>query len=155
MLIFRKAVLDDTKLYFYWANDKTVRQQSYNSGLIDFENHSKWFNAKVKDKSCLMLVFQTLNKINIGQVRIQKEEEAKSIISISIDAEYRGKGYASEMLRKASDYFLELNPDFIIEAFIKNDNVNSKYAFEKAGFEFISMINYQGFDSFHYIKNKK
>ena len=41
MLSFRKATLADTKLYFDWANDSDVREQSYNSTAIDFENHKK------------------------------------------------------------------------------------------------------------------
>jgi hypothetical protein len=39
MLSFKKASLDDMRLYFEWANDSIVREQSYNSGTIDLENH--------------------------------------------------------------------------------------------------------------------
>ena len=152
MLIFRNATIADTILYFDWANDPIVREQSYNSSVIDFENHKKWFESKVEDDSCLMLVFQNEEKLKVGQIRIQKENGKEATIGISIAYEHRGKGYAKEMLKIASDYFLDSNPNYQINAFIKESNLNSKYAFEKAGFEFQNIIDYENFKSFHYTK---
>jgi RimJ/RimL family protein N-acetyltransferase len=153
MLSFRKADLADTKLYFDWANDCDVREQSYNSAVIDFENHKNWFESKLDDKSCMMLVFENEENLKIGQIRIQKESDREALIGISIASEHRGKGYAKVMLEMASDFFLVLNENFIINAFIKEKNLTSKYAFEKAGFEFKEIINYENFNSFHYVKN--
>lgn len=155
MLSFRKATLADIKLYFEWANDSVVREQSYNSKMIDFENHKKWFEFKLNDYSCLMLIFQNEEKLNIGQIRIQKENEKEALIGISIASEHRGKGYAKDMLKIASDYFFDTNRKMLINAFIKENNLSSKYAFEKAGFEFKNIINYENCRSFHYIKNYK
>lgn len=154
MLSFREANIGDLQLYFEWANDKVVREHSYNSAKIDFESHSKWFSAKIDDKSCLLLIFQNEDISNVGQIRIQKQNNQESIIGISIDLEFRGKGYAKEMIQLASDYFLVLNPDLVINAFIKRNNLNSKYAFEKAGFEFKEFVVYEGINSFHYIKKR-
>lgn len=155
MLTFRKATEADTQLYFDWANDSCVREQSFNSNMIDFENHKKWFKSKLEDESCLLFIFQNEEKLNIGQIRMQKENEKEVLIGISIASEHRGKGFAREMLQTASDYFLDSNPDFQINAFIKEANLSSKYAFEKAGFEFQNMINYENFQSFHYTKSAK
>lgn len=154
MLSFRKANIDDLQLYFDWANDSVVREQSYSSTKIDLENHSNWFKAKLQDESCLMLLFQNEVFEKVGQIRIQKQNNEESLIGVSIDAKFRGKGYAKEMLQMASDYFLVLNPDSMINAFIKEKNLSSKYAFEKAGFEFNKEVNYEGTSSLHYIKNK-
>lgn len=153
MLSFRKADLTDTRLYFDWANDCDVREQSYNSAVIDFENHKNWFESKLDDNSCMMLVFQNEENLKIGQIRIQKESDKEALIGISIASEHRGKGYAKIMLEMASNFFLVLNKNFIINAFIKEKNLTSKYAFEKAGFEFKEIINYENCSSFHYIKN--
>lgn len=152
MLTFQKATIADTKLYFDWANDPSVREQSYNSNTIDFENHKKWFESKVNDCSCLMLIFQNEEKLNIGQIRIQKENEEEALIGISIASDYRGKGYSKDMLQIASDFFLNSNPTFIVNAYIKQANLSSRFAFEKAGFEFNALVNYENFKSFHYIK---
>lgn len=155
MLTFRKATEADTQLYFDWANDSSVREQSFNSSVIDFENHKKWFESKLEDESCLLLVFQNEEKLNVGQIRIQKENGKEALIGISIAANHRGKGFAKEMLQIASDYFLASNSKFLINAFIKETNLSSKHAFEKAGFEFEKMINHENFKSFHYVKRVK
>lgn len=155
MLSFRKASIWDLKLYFDWANDSEVREQSYNSNIIDFENHKKWFESKLNDYSCLMLIFQNEENQNIGQIRIQKENANTALIGMSIASEHRKKGYAKEMLKIASDYFLDANKKMLINAFIKERNLRSKYAFEKAGFEFRSIMIYENCSSFHYIKSYK
>lgn len=155
MLTFRKATIADTKLYFDWANDPSVREQSYNSNTIDFENHKKWFESKINDSSCLMIVFQNEKELNIGQIRLQKENEKEALIGISIASDYRGMGYAKDMLQLASDFFLDSNPNFLINAYIKEDNLSSKFSFEKAGFKLKNIINYENFQSFHYVKRVK
>lgn len=155
MLTFREANECDAQLYFDWANDPSVREQSFNSNLIDFEDHKKWFESKINDCSCLMIIFQNEKKLNIGQIRVQKENNKEALIGISIASDFRGKGYAKDMLQIASDYFLDSNPNFQINAFIKETNLSSKHAFEKAGFEFQNIINYENFQSFHYTKSAK
>jgi RimJ/RimL family protein N-acetyltransferase len=154
MLSFRKANLEDVKLYFDWANDTSVREQSYNSSVIDFENHHKWFTSKLEDDTCLLLLFQNEEEQNIGQIRIQKENINQALIGISIARDHRGKGLAKEMLLMASDYFLEKNKGYLINAYIKEQNKSSKQAFERAGFEFQDMINYESCISFHFTKIK-
>ena len=101
-----------------------------------------------------MLVFQNEKNQNIGQIRMQKENEKEALIGISIASDFRGNGYAKEMLQIASDYFLKSNSNYVINAFIKETNLSSKYAFEKAGFEFRNLINYENSQSFHYFKKK-
>lgn len=152
MLSFRKATITDVKLYFDWANDTVVREQSFNSNVIDFNNHKKWFESKLNDDSCVLLLFKNNEDFDIGQIRIQKEKEKEALIGISIAVEHRGKGYAKDMLQMASNYFLEKNKGYLINAYIKEQNVSSKVAFEKAGFEFEDMINYENCSSFHFTK---
>ncbi|MFC0776753.1 GNAT family N-acetyltransferase [Flavobacterium sp. HJSW_4] len=154
MLNFRQAILEDLELFFEWANDSFVRDNSYSSKIIEYKDHVKWFQAKLNDESCLIFVFENDNNLKVGQIRIQKESDQQAVIGISIDAKHRGKGYAKEMLEIATDWFFNTNPDFIINAFIKEKNLNSKYAFEKAGFIFQKMLEYENFNSFHYIKKK-
>jgi len=154
MISFRKATIYDLMLYFDWANDPEVRAQSFDSKIIDIESHKKWFLSKLNDDSLLMLVFQNEKNQNIGQIRMQKENEKEALIGISIASDFRGNGYAKEMLQIASDYFLKSNSNYVINAFIKETNLSSKYAFEKAGFEFRTLINYENSQSFHYFKKK-
>mgnify|MGYP006091172235 CR=1 FL=1 len=152
MLNFRKATENDTMLYFNWANDLNVRKHSFSSEEIDLKEHKTWFKAKLKDDTCLMLVFHNEENKNIGQIRIQKESQNQALIGISIAEDSRGKGYANEMLEMSSHYFFKFNKNYIINAFIKIDNLNSKFVFEKAGFEYQKELIYDNIKSFLYTK---
>ena len=149
---FRNASDSDVKLYYDWANDPSVRSNSYSSATIPYENHVTWFQAKLKDESCAMFVFQNHDNQNIGQVRIQKTNENSAIIGVSTDENHRGKSYATKMIAAASNEFLAKNPEICISAYIKLDNPASAKAFEKAGFALLEMLKYEDVDSFHYIK---
>jgi len=155
MLTFRKAEIQDMELYFDWANDSLVREQSYNSNKINLENHRKWFVSKLNDENCTFFLFENGKKEAVGQVRIEKKNLREAIIGISIDQHYRGKGYSKRMLQMATDSFFVINTNFLVNAYIKECNLNSKYAFENAGFEFRSKVDNDNFRSFHYIKQFK
>lgn len=149
----RKASLEDAELYFKWANDEEVRSQSFNKNPIDWKNHQKWFNDKVKDKNCLLFIFETNNKETVGQVRLEKNNETKSCtIGISISQNFRGKRLASQLISKASVLFFVENPTYTINAYIKIDNIASIKSFEQAGFIFSQSLNYQGSESVLYLK---
>ncbi len=152
MLSFRKAAADDVMLYFKWANDAEVRRQSYQTETISLEQHKKWFDKKINDTNCLLLVFENEEKLPVGQIRFQKETEEIDIIGISLANEFRGKGYATQLLQMASDYFLKLYPGKIIYAYIKNDNAGSIKSFRKANFVFEKNININGTESVLYVK---
>ena len=155
MLNYRFATENDVLLYFKWANDSDVREQSFNSDEIDIESHKKWFTSKLHDRCCTLSIFVNENGDNVGQIRIEKKVDNQAIIGISVDEQYRGKGYAKEMLQISTNEFLKLNKEYVIHAYIKETNLNSKYAFEKAGFEFKQIIIYNNIDSFWYIKKVK
>lgn len=152
MLSLRRPTISDMKLYFDWANDPDVREQSYNSNPIDLKNHKRWFESALKNDVYYMYVFVNSDNEDVGQVRIQKQNDREALIGISIASNHRGKGYAKDMLLLAADSFLESNKGFLVNAYIKESNLSSKFSFEKAGFQFSDMVDYENFRSFHYIK---
>lgn len=150
-ITFRKPTLEDVKLYYDWANDPVVRTNSFSSNVIPYENHVAWFTAKLKDENCMMYLFEDHDGNKVGQVRIQKDAKV-AVIGVSADEKFRGKGYASKMIRQASDAFLQAFPGSCVEAYIKVENTASVKAFEKAGFIFDKKLVYQDFESFLYLK---
>ncbi len=151
-IVLRRAKIEDLHLYYNWANETEVRNQSFNSKFISFENHTDWFYKKINDHNCLMLVGELAN-IPVGQVRFENDLTDKtSIIGISIDESSRGKGISSELLLQASNYFLDSFPGFTIKAYIKEANLKSINAFIKAGFKSSKKLVYMGYDAFLYIK---
>ena len=152
MISLRKPTHKDMETYFSWANDPEVREQSYNSSIIDLETHKQWFESVLTNDAYFMCICQNSIGEDIGQVRIQKQKDKEALISISIDSKHRAKGYAKEILKVTTDLFLKCNHGFIINAYIKEENLNSKFAFENAGFHFVDTIEYENFKSHHFIK---
>lgn len=152
MLNFRKADSKDIQLYYTWANDSVVRSLSFNSDAIPFEQHETWFNKKLNDQNCLMLVYSNEADEAIGQVRIDYHDTTGAIIGISIDERFRGLSYGTEMLMLACSLYQKEYQNIDVNAYIKKENVKSKRIFEKTGFVYIDDIEYLGHNSFHYIK---
>ncbi len=130
ILTHRKATVNDVKLFFNWANNPAVRKASFYSEPILWANHVTWFNKKINSPNSLLLVFEYQNK-PVGPVRIDFDNDA--IIGISIDEEYRGKGFATQMLNTACNLFWQTNNKPVF-AYIKPDNKASIKSFIKAGF---------------------
>lgn len=105
MFSLRNADIKDCDLYYEWANDPAVRSASFNQEKTPYENHCKWFKAKIKDVKCKMFLFM-YNGVPAGQIRIVLEDE-KAIINYSVAKEYRGKGFGSVMIEKAEKRIAE------------------------------------------------
>lgn len=152
-ITFREANKTDVDIYFKWANDPLVRLFSYNSELISLDDHVRWFLDKLDDGKCHLYIFQNSSQQNIGQVRIQQTDETNSVIGLSIDEEFRGKGFGTQMLELSANFFLSRIPNSTIHAYVKCENEFSKRIFEKAGYKLIGEVVYQKLRSYHYTKN--
>ena len=127
--------MKDMMLYFEWANDPAVRQNSINKEPIALEDHIEWFTRSIGNEETQFLIFDEGGK-NIGQLRIDLDKERdKAIINFSIDAGQRGKGYGTKMLLIAYKFYLTLNLKKIFMGYVQAENKASSKAFEKAGFQ--------------------
>ncbi len=150
-ILIRKAVIEDSLTFYNWVNDPIVREQSFNSEIISWIDHEKWFNDKIIDPNFHFYIFQNSKDEKIGQIRLQKIDKENYLIGVSIAAEHRGKGYGSRILKMGCNEFLIQNPSIILNAYIKEANISSLSIFEKAGFYFKNKLYYNNFKSFHYI----
>ena len=149
MLKIRNANIEDIETYFNWANENEVRKLSFNSETIPYTEHEIWFKNSLIDKNCFMYLFFT--DTEIGQVRIQKISINNAIINISLDKNFRGRGYGVKMLNMSIDLFRKNFPEIIINAYIKKENIASKNIFENSGFKFQEELVYKNIKSYHYI----
>ena len=124
----RKANAADLMLYFGWANDPVVRENSINKNNISLEDHTTWFNNKVNNPSSLMYVF-TINNDAVGHVRLDNDMESW-VISYVIDKNFRGLKLGTPMIRMIRD----LNNEKKLIAFVKENNIASIKVFENCGF---------------------
>ena len=150
-LHFRFANEADTDLYYTWANDKVVRENSYNQEPIIYKNHVNWFQAKLISETCVFYLFLNNENIPVGQVRIDKAG-SELIIGISIDTAFRGKSFGLEMLEKSTEDYLEKFPAAVIAAYIKAENMASYHIFRKAGFGEETIVTEEGIKSYKLLK---
>jgi len=135
----REAQMEDVDLYFRWANDPVVRQNSFNPEPIKFENHLKWFMTKLSSEQSKLFVFEVLGK-PVGQFRIDHIDNAW-LIDYSIDRHYRGLGAGKAMMThfKASIFYSELL--YPLKALVKPSNIASQRVFEQLGFQKVDDLN--------------
>ncbi|MBN2382472.1 UDP-2,4-diacetamido-2,4,6-trideoxy-beta-L-altropyranose hydrolase [bacterium] len=140
----------DCKLIWDWANDPEVRNVSFSSQSIPWDNHVQWFNAKLNDPDCLFYIAYNGFGTPVGQVRFDNNGR-ESVISISIDKKFRGRGYGKMMIEVGARDLFKVSDALTIHAYIKQDNGASKRVFMKAGFHDSEMKNINGQQAIHLI----
>jgi RimJ/RimL family protein N-acetyltransferase len=126
-LILRVANEKDMLKLFEWANDEQVRKNSFNQDKIELQQHKIWFENKCKDSACLILV-ASVDQMDVGQIRFE--------IDFSINKEFRGKGYGSDIIKRGMVELFGIKPSVKkIIGKVKKGNTSSGKAFLKAGFK--------------------
>ncbi|ABW20042.1 GNAT family N-acetyltransferase [Alkaliphilus oremlandii] len=126
---FKNIEKNDCDLIFEWANDETVRNNSFNSNTIEYEEHVKWFDEKLKSTDSIMHIFE-VNNVSVGLIRLDRFDDKSFLINYSIAKEHRGRGYATYLLQLIKDKY---KTNFLIGK-VKSTNSASIKAFMKAGY---------------------
>ncbi|MCM8542610.1 MAG: GNAT family N-acetyltransferase [Lentisphaeraceae bacterium] len=133
MISLREATLDDCSFVFELSNDSLVRSASFSSEKIIWSEHQLWFDGILTNDDIQLWIVQE-NFKNIGQLRFKKISIDCARISISIVAEMRGQGLASNIIHAGAEKMFKETKFKKIEALIKKTNTASIKSFEKAGF---------------------
>jgi UDP-2,4-diacetamido-2,4,6-trideoxy-beta-L-altropyranose hydrolase len=150
----RRAVPDDCVKLWEWANDPRVRQASFSSAEISWEEHQRWFNRKVRDEQCLWLIWDDGETV-VASVRVQMATRTDGEISIAIAPQYRGQGVAPNFLQLAVTYAFTNSSLLRVHALIKASNRTSLSAFENAGFLLCGTTVVKDCDAYHYICDRQ
>jgi RimJ/RimL family protein N-acetyltransferase len=138
-LVMREANEKDVDLYFDWANDDVVRQNSLDQNPIIYENHVKWFMSKLSSDHSLLYIFEVLGR-RVGQVRLDKVEDAWEI-DYSVDSCYRGLGVGKMMITQIMQKNFHTNLNLPLKALVKSQNLASQRVFEQLGFQKIDEVD--------------
>ena len=125
----REATADDGRWVWELANEPTVRAGSFRPEAIPWADHERWFAEKLADRQYLFLIAHDADGKAIGYARFTGRIDTAEI-SIAIAAAVRGRGYGSEIIRRATRRCGAIR----LEARIKPENHASRRAFEKAGY---------------------
>jgi len=147
-LRLRPALPEDVERVWKWANDASVRAASFSEAFIEWEEHVHWFQARIKRPWFYIALNQ--DDIPVGQVRFD-QNEAETVISVMIAADWRQRGYGVTLIRTACEEIF-LNSDVTtIHAYLKPDNAASRLAFIKAGFKETGAKIQPGYPAAHFI----
>jgi len=144
-LSLRKATFEDALDIFNLSNDDIVRKNSFSSEKTEWKHHLKWLKEKLEDKNCVFLiVVDNLNKF-YGEIRFDINPKNKeAIINISLEKSTRGLGLSSLIINKSIGELLRVKSIRLIKAYIKEENIPSIKAFEKANFRFLEDLTIKG-----------
>lgn len=134
-LAIRLATVDDTALYYQWANDPLVRAQSFSTEPILLDQHQQWFTTKLVDPNSLLLVFTRPKDGVVGQVRFSIRA-VTATIGYSVAATARGQGLGLPMLHYAVGYLQRHWPaPRTIVGYVKRTNQPSLKTFRQLGYQ--------------------
>ena len=90
----REANIDDSNDIFEWRNDPITRQMSFNSDVVTFSTHNKWFENSLHNKNRYLLIAEEEGR-KISVVRFDiKEEKSTAEININLNPLERGKRFS-------------------------------------------------------------
>jgi UDP-2,4-diacetamido-2,4,6-trideoxy-beta-L-altropyranose hydrolase len=141
----RPACEEDIVLYFNWANDLVVRNNSFNTSPISWATHQLWFSKKLHDVNSRLFVLEAAG-LPVGQIRFDRVGE-EAFIDYSIDATVRGRGWGLRLLALGTDQMRQNEP-VRLRAEAKEGNEASAAVFLRMGFTETSTAS-GGYRSFY------
>lgn len=133
---YRFADQSDSLMVFNWRNEESVRLSSRNQAITSFEEHDKWFAARVcKIQTEPILIFSS-KSFDIGYTRLDllDSSDSKVEISIAVTSDYQNKGFGSTMLEATIEIARTLLKVNEIIATVREDNRKSLKLFLSSGF---------------------
>jgi RimJ/RimL family protein N-acetyltransferase len=133
-MTLRRARSGDAALLFEWTNDPVVRASSFVTKPVEWEEHVRWFEARLASASSTLYVASDAAGQPLGLVRFERTEDGRAEIGVSVAATFRGQGRAAPLLRAGvSAYWRDVGP-CPVDAYIRPTNEASLRAFRHAGF---------------------
>jgi UDP-2,4-diacetamido-2,4,6-trideoxy-beta-L-altropyranose hydrolase len=134
-LSVRPATLDDARLLWEWANDRSVRDNSIRKESIPWESHLSWYGGRLSSGRTRFWILEAAGE-PVGQIRYDKDEGGASAeISFSVAGNQRGRGYGTELIRRTLHLATRELDVARITAITFVENRASYMAFIRTGFK--------------------
>lgn len=133
-LLLRRAAINDCDDIFRWRNDEVTRKNSFNSEVIPYEEHCRWFKNALSDISKLLFIGVDENNEKCGVIRFDIKNSLASEMHINVAPGKRRKGLGTKLIEKSCNLFFTENKSNLVFARIKEENIISAKAFLKASF---------------------
>ncbi|MGA9814538.1 MAG: UDP-2,4-diacetamido-2,4,6-trideoxy-beta-L-altropyranose hydrolase [Terriglobales bacterium] len=134
ILHLRPAERKDCRLLWEWANDPVTRAAAFSTEAIPWEHHQAWFEDKMEDPNCLLLIGENSEGRPVGQIRLDLRSEQEGEIDVSVSPDARGSGVGSRLIDLGVREAFARTDAECLHAFIRRENEMSVRAFERAHF---------------------
>ena len=131
-LKLRKSKINDLVSYYKWVNDAKVIKYSFKKKIIQFNEHSKWFQNKLKSKKTKMFILE-LGSLPIGQIRFDFKKNNTAMIVYSLDPIARNRGWGKKLISLGIKKIYKTGVKKI-SAEVRPENIKSISIFKKLGF---------------------
>jgi UDP-2,4-diacetamido-2,4,6-trideoxy-beta-L-altropyranose hydrolase len=132
-LTLRKASPKDMELFYFWANDPVVRENSFQQDSIPWQEHATWFKNKLDSPYSCLWVLQTSKGLPVGQIRFDVQDDVADI-DYSLDSVVRGRGWGEMILKMGLAEFRRIHQHTPCQGRVKAANHASKHCFQRLGF---------------------
>lgn len=149
-LRLRKVEEGDCRLLWEWANDPAVRNVSFSTEPIPWEQHVQWFNSKLADIGNRHYIVLDEQGVPVGQARYELDGP-NAVMSINLAPDVRGRGIGGATLALAVDELFRDSSAKLIHAYVKPDNEASVRLFMNAGFVRQATVSMQGQQAIHFV----
>ncbi len=149
-LNLRRTVDSDCETFWDWANDPEARAASFRSKMIAWEEHVKWFRARMTDPKAILYTATNKDGGRVGEVRYQIEGK-RAQLSISVDKHHRGHGLGQKLLTLAAEKVFQDSAIECIDAYVKPTNAPSLRLFMSVGFLRLSSESVEGQEAIHFV----
>ena len=140
-LKLRPVRQEDEYLLFRWANDPSVRANSFSHDKISLSEHSRWFRALLFDESRFLYIAYLPDGCPIGQIRfdlspeLDHEQRRSVVLSFSLDLAARGHGLSLPLVQLGLIALTRvLGSEIIVVAEVLHTNKASNICFDRCGF---------------------
>ena len=141
-LLFRGIASADADMLIKWRSQEDVYKYTPNPKPITRTEHEAWFVNYMKNEKALRTIFSNkTSKNDIGMVGGELEDKAFVLSYYVGEPEYRGKGYASEAIKKLMDFLRGISYASIFRANVHKYNEPSIFCLKKIGFSEINEEN--------------
>ncbi|MEW5766986.1 MAG: GNAT family protein [bacterium] len=140
-ITLREATMDDCDDLYRWRNDPVTREQFFESEVVPYEEHQKWFRKAMDDSNRLFFIGVDEKGEKCGVVRFDIKDGVFAEISVNVAPEKRGKKIGPQLISRSCPLFFLKTKRRLILARTKEQNIASIKAFKKAGFSELFRYN--------------
>jgi RimJ/RimL family protein N-acetyltransferase len=142
-IIKRAASIQDLLILLEWRNAESAIKASQQPHKIQFSEHEKWLQARIKRHPSEPFWIMESEDFPIGYVRLDLfiSDESCFTVSLFVNQEFQGRGFGKQMLKISLLDLTSREPSVGLRAVIRNDNLRSQKLFTSFGFTFSQKIN--------------